>query len=212
MRMRIRIAAALAILAMTALPAPAADKGGPVVAPIVAPAEPVDQSVSCQVSGLVSSTVVRVRAKDGSSTNAITVAADGLGATLGAGCDLRLGRILFGLLGRLDLADVSSRLDAGTLGLDGWTWTAGGRAGWQLNPAVLVYGLAGITGTEFRLSGTRADGRGIVYGLGTDIALTRHLALTAEYARAHLGRWTDIDTRLEPATDTLRLGLTLRLN
>ena len=209
-----RATAVLAIL-LAAAPAMAADKGAPQPTPGSAITDVIDRAspVVCQVSGLVSSTVARVKAKDTASPAAITVAADGYGATTGFGCDLSIApRFVVGGLARLDLADVSSRLDAGTLGMDGWTWTVGGRLGYQLNPAVLVYGLAGISGAEFRLSGTRADGRGVVYGLGTDIALTRHMALTVEFARSHLGTWSELDTKLSPATDTVRLGLTLRLN
>lgn len=204
-----RIALAALLVAsplLVSAPTSAADKGGPKPATRVVPDAEEHAPVSCYAQGLVSSTVARAKVPE------LTVAASGFGGTAGLGCDLRLNaKIAIGALARLDMSRASATLNDGHIDL-GTGWMIGGRLGYYVNPTVMVYGLAGMQSQDFKIVGDKLDSRGLVYGLGTEIALARSLALTVEYTRANLGNWTDGGIEIKPATDAVRLGLTVKLH
>jgi outer membrane immunogenic protein len=205
----IPILVVVSALAAGSAPATGADKGAPASA--APPAETAFQAhPSCYAAGMVASTIAKAKASDG--TDSISVAADGYGGTIGVGCDFRISpRLAVGVLGRLDLADVKARVDDGRLSL-GWSWTAAARAGYYVNPAVMVYALAGVTSQEFKAAGLSTDRFGLVYGLGTEIALTPSTALILEWTRTDLDAWRIDDVRITPETDTVRLGIAIKLN
>lgn len=162
---------------------------------------------SCYVQGLAGSTIAGAKAADGAGS--VTISADGLTVGFGGGCDLRYRRGVVGLLGRYEFSDVSAQVWDGKLGL-GNSWLLGARAGFLVNPHVLVYGLAGVTGTELKLDATNIDKRGLTLGAGIEIDLTHHLSLTAEYNHTGLGKLQTDGAQIDADAHSIRLGLMWR--
>ncbi len=90
--------------------------------------------VSCYLDASVGKTITTTRVGDPFS-GPVTIAADGLQSGLGGGCDYTVPGVMHGLvigvLGRYDLQDISTSLDAGKISSDG-AWTAAARLGVKL--------------------------------------------------------------------------------
>ncbi len=134
--------------------------------------------------------------------------ADGLGGmggfgTVQVGYDRQLDRrFVVGAFFDYDFASIDSKL-RGSVGLGDETyslnlpfnltdsWTAGGRAGYLVNPSTLVYGLAGYTEAHFDLpqGAHNSDFSGWTAGAGIETGLGGPWYLKGEY------RFTQLDKR-----------------
>ena len=204
--MRTTCLAAAAAVALLTMPAVAADKGAPAAAiPNIIP-EPL-ATPSCYVGALAGASVDAVKVKG---TDALPASVSATGWTLGAtvGCDLRIQRVVVGALARIEIPVETD----GDLIKSERAWTVGARAGYLLTPSLLMYGLVGYTGTDFKLADVSLDPNGLTVGGGIEVAISKHLALTAEYTQTGLGRLSDGLTTLEPTNHMARLGLSYRFN
>ncbi len=135
--------------------------------------------------------------------------ANGLGGmggfgTVQVGYDRQLDRrFVVGVFFDYDFASIDSKLSAGLSVLDTPvinvgaafnltdSWTAGGRAGYLVNPTTLVYGLAGYTEAHFDLpqGAHNSDFSGWTAGAGIETSLGGPWYLKGEY------RFTQLDKR-----------------
>lgn len=202
--------AAASLLAVTN--AFAADKGGPRAYQAAAPATSASgMKVKCYLEASVGKSVTNVEAID--PYGKINLAADGLQGGAGLGCDMINSRIVLGILGRYDLADVKGALGAGNLDGDAM-WSAALRGGVKINDGSLLYGLIGAAGTKFDYAGAlEPSHRGTLYGIGfgTDV-LSPGLEASIEWNHIEWNAKSDGLTRLDPTTDIVRLGLKLKVN
>lgn len=177
-------------------------------------AMPAAANVACYVDASAGKTITSTRVGD-SIDGPITIAADGLTGGLGAGCDYTIPGLMHGLvigaLGRYDLQDVSTGLDAGTISSDA-AWTAAIRAGIRINPGALAYALGGLSWTDITYPGAmEISPRGYVYGAGLEVDIgAPNLSLYAEWSRTTWGRATDLDVTLRPESDTVRVGVKIK--
>tara|TARA_R110000868_G_scaffold250896_3_gene507645 strand:+ start:162 stop:773 length:612 start_codon:yes stop_codon:yes gene_type:complete len=181
---------------------------------VVLSAVPAAANVACYLDVNAGKTITSTRVSDDVS-GPVTLAADGLQAGLGAGCDLTIPGVMHGLvlgvLGRYDLQDVNTKLDGGAISSDA-AWTAAARAGVRINPGTLAYALAGMSWTDIAYPGAmEISPRGYVYGAGIEIDIgIPNLSVYAEYNHTTWGRSTDVDVTLRPDSDTVRIGLKLK--
>ncbi len=199
---RLVSAAALAV-ALTAMPALAADKAGAPVQPSVADLLPTN--TSCYVSALAGSSINTVKVPD--ATLPTEISASGWTISAGLGCDLRIERVVVGALARIE-----TPIDTDDLIKAERSWMIGGRLGYLLTPSLLVYGVAGITGNEFKLDALSYDKRGLALGGGIEVAVSPHWALTAEYLQTRVDKFEVDGLSLEPANHSMRLGVVYRFN
>lgn len=181
---------------------------------VVLSAMPAAANVACYLDLSAGKTITSTRVGD-AIDGPITIAADGLTGGLGAGCDYTIPGVMHGLvigvLGRYDLQDISTGLDAGKISSDA-AWTAAVRAGVRINPGTLAYALGGLSWTDITYPGAmEISPRGYVYGAGLEVDIgIPNLSLYAEWSRTTWGRARDLDVTLEPESDTVRLGLKLK--
>lgn len=133
----------------------------------------------------------------------VAVSAEGLLGGVGIGCDLSVGPAVIGILARYDLMDVDT-----AIATSDQMWSVAARAGVKINPGTLIYGLAGISGTELTFAGLETDPTGILLGAGLEIEIAQtNLKLFAEYNRI---MWDETkvngSTLLEPQSDVFRVG------
>lgn len=185
------------------------------VALTVAACKSANAGVSCYVDVNAGKTITSTRVSDPWS-GPISIAADGMQGGLGAGCDYTVPGVMHGLvigvLGRYDLQDISTSLDAGKISSDG-AWTAAARLGVRVNPGTLVYGLGGMSWTQISYPGALdVSPRGYVYGAGIEIDIgIPNLAAYAEWSRTTWGKASDFDVTIKPESDAVRLGVKLKL-
>lgn len=200
-----RLVAALAFAGtLTAMPALAADKGGPPAA-ILPPAPAI--APSCYVQALAGSSINTVKA-DGALLPA-QIAATGWTVGAGVGCDIKIERIVVGALARLELPVDTT----GSLIESDKAWMAGFRAGYLLNTGLMVYGLVGYQQADLAIDVTKLSKDGLVLGGGLEIKLGERTSLTAEYTRAgglDSTRLGGID--LEPVSHSARVGISYRFS
>lgn len=171
-------------------------------------------NVACYLDVSAGKTITSTRVGD-SLSGPVTIAADGFQGGLGAGCDYTIPGVMHGLvigvLGRYDLQDISTGIDAGKISSDA-AWTAAARAGVRINPGTLAYALAGMSWTDISYPGAmEISPRGYVYGAGIEIDIgIPNLSAYVEYNHTTWGRSTDLDVTLRPDSDTVRLGLKLK--
>ena len=167
-------------------------------------------AVLCYGEVSAGKTVTGSRLDDPAGT--VTIQADGLSGGIGMGCDLVLDRVVIGALARYDLQDVSTAFAASRIDADAM-WSAAARAGVLINPGTLVYGLAGIAGTEISYAGLlNVETRGLLYGAGLEIDLgVQNLALFAEWNHIAFGKQTDGASTLRPDSDVFRVGIKVKL-
>ena len=120
--------------------------------------------------------------------------------------------LVIGVLGRYDLQDISTGLDAGKISSDA-AWTAAVRAGVRINPGTLAYALGGLSWTDITYPGaTEISPRGYVYGAGLEVDIgVPNLSAYVEWSRTTWGRASDLDVTIKPESDTVRVGLKLKL-
>lgn len=181
---------------------------------VVLSAVPAAANVACYVDLSAGKTITSTRVGD-SLSGPVTIAADGLQGGLGAGCDLTIPGVMHGLvigvLGRYDLQDISTGIDAGKISSDA-AWTAAARAGVRINPGTLAYAIAGMSWTDITYPGAlEISPRGYVYGAGIEIDIgIPNLSAYVEYNHTTWGRSTDLDVTIRPDSDTVRVGLKLK--
>ncbi len=143
----------------------------------------------------------------------VTVTASGLQGGVGLGCDYAIGSTVIGALARYELMDVHATLGTGSMDVDAM-WTVAIRAGIKINPGTLIYGLAGISGTELSYPGLEIDPTGITYGAGLEIDLaTENLAAFLEWSHTTLDkRRNALGTTFDPESDTIRVGVRMKFN
>lgn len=174
-------------------------------------ATPATSAVTCFLEGSAGKNVTTSRVSD--IDGPLVVSADGLQGGVGAGCDYAIGNVVeVGLLARYDLPDIKTRL--GTANLDGdAVWSVAARAGIRINPGTLVYGLAGIAGTELTYPGINTGPQGILLGAGLEVDIAvKNLSLFAEYDRIQWDTSKVDGTSIKPDSDVFRVGLRLKLD
>lgn len=181
---------------------------------VVLSALPAAANVACYLDLSAGKTITSTRVGD-DVTGPVTIAADGLTGGLGGGCDLTIPGVMHGLvvgvLGRYDLQDISTGVDAGKISSDA-AWTAAVRAGVRINSGTLAYGLFGMSWTDISYPGaTEISPRGYVYGAGLEVDIgIPNLSAYVEWNHTTWGRATDLDVTLRPESDTVRVGLKLK--
>lgn len=176
--------------------------------------------VSCYAEASAGKNITATRVSD-ELDGPVTLAADGLTGGLGFGCDAALsemagfGSPVIGFLARYDWSDLKSAMGPdGKMSSDGM-WSVAARAGIKINPSVLVYGLAGIAGTELSYPGLETDPTGILLGAGMELDLAvKNLSLFAEYNHVAWDKLKSEDNSalVRPDTDVFRVGLRLKFN
>lgn len=142
----------------------------------------------------------------------VTIAGDGYTGTIGLGCDYKLEQIVAGIRGRYEVSKISGNLMG-----DAWkandAWEVALRAGYLIQPSILLYGVAGLKGTEIDYAGAlNLDTKGLMFGGGLELEISKHLALYAEYNHVQYGGWHDAGATLKPSTDAVMLGIRLRFD
>lgn len=128
----------------------------------------------------------------------------------GAGCDVEVRRLVVGIFGRYMLgAATGTGADAnGTTSLSiDRKWMAAARFGVAVNPATLLYGLVGISGSIEQLRTNTAGGLASisatptapVIGIGLETELRPHWTIGAEYD------WTRTPSQTLPFAQAVRL-------
>jgi opacity protein-like surface antigen len=158
---------------------------------------PAWSQVRCNVEGSVGAAFAIVnidRSSDGFNSGSNDMGAQGVVGALGAGCDWYAQQpFVIGLLARYNFASLSGtekedKFDVGDF------WSAGVRLGYHLNQNVMVYGVAGWSGTEVHRVGHNGSWRpegsseGLWLGGGLEANLTDNWAGRLEYS------WHDFDT------------------
>lgn len=175
-----------------------------------------DAGVTCYADINAGKTITSTKVSDPWS-GPVSFAADGFQGGIGGGCDYLIPGVMHGLvigvLGRYDLQDISTALDAAKISSD-HAWTAAARAGVKINPGTLVYGLAGMSWTEISYPGDMAiSPRGYVYGAGIELDIgIPNLAGYVEWNHTTWGKASDFDVTIRPESDTIRVGLKLKLD
>lgn len=158
--------------------------------------------VGCYVEGSLASSITSSKMEG---TVSATLATDGYTGGIGVGCDYKLNsKFLVGAFGRYDLGKIDGKTGDTTISQDA-VWTAAARAGYFVNPSVLIYGLAGISGTKIDLTGVdKLSADGLILGAGLEIDLGANIWLGAEYSRTDYGKFAIEGDQLRPTSDTVR--------
>ncbi len=193
---------ALAVAGAITTPAIAADKAGPV--PVLPEIIGPSASTSCYVQAMAGAGVIASN-PDGAVLPA-SISTQNWSATGGVGCDLRLDRFVVGALAR-----ISAPVDtSGSLIKADKSWMVGGRAGYLLNTGLLAYGLVGYETTDFSIANVDLRRDGLVVGGGLEVALSKSLSLTTEYAYSGLGKTSALGPQIDTEQHTVRVGLSYR--
>jgi opacity protein-like surface antigen len=190
-------------LAITAPPAIAADKTPVPVeteAPYISPMRP-----SCYVQGLGGAGINGAKATDGSGYIE-SISASGWTIAAGIGCDIKVGRVVVGALGRYE---IPVQQDKDLFQVKG-SWLAAARAGYLINTGLLAYGLVGFSGSSWSATEFKQEAKGLVLGGGIEVMLAAQVSLTAEYTNTQYGKWTEGDIKISPEGHAMRLGLSYR--
>ncbi len=188
--------------ALTATPALAADKGGPV--PVLQEIMGPSASSSCYVQAMAGAGIIASN-PDGAVLPA-SISTQSYSVSGGFGCDMKLDRFVIGALAR-----ISAPIDtSGSLIEAEKSWMAAARVGYLLNTGLLVYGLAGYESTDFTVANIDLQRDGLVVGGGLEIALSKSLSLTTEYTYSGLGKTSALGPQLDTEQHTVRVGLSYR--
>ena len=142
----------------------------------------------------------------------VTIAGDGYTAGGGIGCDVKFDQVLIGAFGRYDFQHLTGSM-AGESWKSDAQWTVAMRAGYFVQPSILLYGVVGMQGTEIDYAGlTTLDTKGLLLGGGLELEIAKHVALFAQYEHTQFGGWKDGTAELKPATDAVRIGVRIRFN
>lgn len=206
-----RTVAAAGLAAALATSALAADKGKPVDQPDRDLGPSASTSFACYLEGSAGKNITSTRVGD-DFAGPVTIAADGLQAGLGAGCDVRVMHesglgVVVGILGRYDFLDVKTRLGDSSISAEDM-WTVAARAGLKLNPGVLGYGLIGRSGASLSYPDIKSDPQGWMYGVGLEFKLANSpVHLFAEWNHVTFDRQTIDGATLRPDADVIRGGV-----
>lgn len=188
--------------ALSATPAIAADKAGPV--PVLPEIIGPSASSSCYVQAMAGAGIIASN-PDGAVLPA-SISTQSYSVTGGLGCDLKVERFVVGALAR-----ISAPIDtSGSLIEASKSWMVGGRVGYLLNTGLLAYGLVGYESTDFSVANVDLRRDGLLVGGGLEIALSKSLSLTTEYAYSGLGKTSAIGPQLDTEQHTVRVGLSYR--
>lgn len=144
---------------------------------------------------------------------------DGTVASLRAGCDYQMDRVVIGAWGDYSwLQDHEQSisiagLGSAAVGLD-TMWAAGARAGVTVGKDTLIYALIGYT--EAHGTGGLPNLDGLVYGGGIEVALGGGFTTSLEYRYADLDKLVLTDggdtLTFDPGMHMVRAGLTYRFS
>lgn len=222
--MRIKLLAALGLVAVLAGPAVGADLGGSIKD---GPADFSSPSVvnwtgfyvGAQAGWVQGSHEISVEGPGGTLLGFDGIAADGAIGGARVGFDLARGRYLFGVFGDYNWSNAETTLQLGgtetALFEKDNEWTLGVRAGYLLAPRTLIYGLVGYTESGFDIGTTNFDTKGVTAGGGVEVALGAGFAVGLEATHT----WYDDVTlaslgggfSLEDELDETRIMATLKL-
>lgn len=141
----------------------------------------------------------------------VTIAADGLQGGAGVGCDYQIDSlIVIGALARYEVLDLKGRIDGASYGSDAM-WTVAFRGGVKINPDMLVYGMAGYSGTDVSYPGINFDPTGITYGAGLEFKVAiDNLNAFVEWTHTTFDDRTVFSTNIRPEMDAFRVGVRWR--
>lgn len=127
------------------------------------------------------------------------------------GFDYRLaGPFSIGGLARYDWTNAKATLfgvDASYNGI----WTAAAKLTYHINAGADLYGIAGYSGTTFKLQDLSDTKRGFVYGLGLEIRIADSpVNLFAEWARTEFKAEDLGGVTYKPTVDVARIGTRIR--
>jgi opacity protein-like surface antigen len=161
--------------------------------------------VGCYVEGSLASSITSSKMEGSTS---VTVATDGYTGGIGVGCDYKFAsKFIVGALGRYDIGKIDGKTFDTTISQEA-VWTAAARAGFLINPSVVIYSLAGISGTKIDLTGVdKLSAEGLVLGAGLEIDLGSSIWLGAEYTRTDYGKFNIDADQLRPTSDTVRMTM-----
>lgn len=150
------------------------------------------------------------------------IGGQGVMAGLGLGCDYKIDRAIVGIFGRYDLNHAESELSflgsTMTMKYDP-AWSIGGRLGFDLNGATMVYGLVGYSWSKAKVDGMgislSADLKGWMIGGGLETSISGPWSAKLEYTftrydNASLFTSGPLDLRTEPDVHVIRAGLLYR--
>jgi len=142
----------------------------------------------------------------------VTIAGDGYTGSIGLGCDVKFDQLLIGARGRYEVSKIT-----GSLMGDAWksnaAWDVALRAGVLVQPSILLYAVAGVQGTEIDYAGMLSlDTKGLMFGGGLELEVSKHIAVFAEYNHVQFGGWKDSGVELKPSTDAIMAGIRFRFN
>ena len=171
-----RLALALCALFLLATPAFAQTKAKTKAAPAVS-AEAATFATGCYVGARAGHAAVDVGALDARS------------ATFGAavGCDYRISgsQLMIGVVGDVMASSASF---GGGVDID-YSWFVGARGGLLLSESMLAYGLVGYTSADGSLP-AGVSLKGLTWGGGLEVMVTKHISLQGEVRRIDLGNDT----------------------
>lgn len=197
-----RALSALLLLSCSVVACAAADKAAPAAA-IPAIELPKASAASCHLHGLAGAAITQIE------TDVLPVALSASSWTVagGAGCDVRVGRVVVGALARYE---VPVQADGSFLKSEA-AWMGAARAGYLVTGNLLAYALAGYQFADLKLAGEGLDGKGLVLGGGLEVAISPALSLVAEYQRHGMSTLhPDPMLALEPVSHSMRLGVLWR--
>lgn len=162
----------------------------------------------CYVEGSVGVGLADVEASAGGAS--VDFSGEGIIGGIGAGCDYRIGGILVGVLGGVDLSSVEIE----ALGLkvsEAPTYRALARIGFTPADHLLVYALAGGAWTKLDPNvGPSQSFQGFTVGAGADFALNANVTVGARYLVDILGSEGEDGVSVEPNKHTIRAVMSYR--
>lgn len=162
--------------------------------------------VGCFIGGSVGGGITQTE------TPGITIAANGGMIGVEGGCDYKFDKFLVGGLARADFSDIKTSVTGNTVKQDA-AWTLALRAGYQVQPDVLVYVIGGYTGTSIDYAGlVNIDRNGFLGGAGLELRLVGNMFGFVEYTHTEYRKWSDGVTGdfLKPSQDAARVGVRLK--
>lgn len=135
----------------------------------------------------------------------------------GAGCDMRVDKMVIGLAGRYEVGKLTTSASLSGSSVDihiNRPWMIAGKLGMEVNAATVVYGLAGLTGAQLDLTslgGDKFSMKGKVLGAGVEWVISGPWSAKAEYTVSMFDKqnlYSLVD--VTPTVHAARVGITYR--
>jgi opacity protein-like surface antigen len=135
----------------------------------------------------------------------------------GIGCDMRVDKMVVGLMGRYDFGKLETSASLGATSVNvhiNRPWMVAAKLGMEVNPATVVYGVAGLTGAQLdltALTGDKFNLKGKVIGGGVEWIISGPWSAKAEYTYSMFDKqnlYSLVD--VTPNVHAMRVGFTYR--